>query len=499
MTTHRLCSPKQVSPERAGASQNASGKIHNECFRQLPLQRKLSVGAVDDPLEREADAMADAVISRKPLPSATFIQRKCQHCEEEDKVMRHPVSAVVQQQSTPAVDAHTESRIHASKGGGAALPENVRQSMETRMGQDFSAVRIHTDGQAAGLSRSLHAQAFTVGNDIYFDAGKFDPGSSEGAHLLAHELWHTVQQGEGGQQQAVQRFAPNPPVTVTPQQIAEMRALIQQVTQLMRAGAVTAEETAAITTAGAEAEAAIVTATEMAAAGATATAVGEGALVTAGGLAADDVTGIGVADDVAIPFVLLGAAVAFGVGFAIGYSADAIAAAWQKAAAAVARTVSLIRETIKASNRRNPRRNPQPAPIPEVDPYEDPYADPETSTSNPDKPRNDCFRMNRTSLVCEGGEKDPKAALRAFLERYSARAQASYDPSKYGAPKDMGKFKPGIIDACSKGPGQSIHFETNTPGYPIVSIFGCVCCNADGTSGIIWQGAHDSAGDMRKK
>ncbi len=96
-----------------------------------------------------------------------------------------------------------------------------------------------------------------------------------------------------------------------------MRVLFQQASAAMRAGALAAEETAAISGAVAEAEAAILTATEVAAAGAAATTVGETALGGAAALAADDVTGVGVADDVAIPFVLLAAAVAFGVGYVV--------------------------------------------------------------------------------------------------------------------------------------------------------------------------------------
>ena len=71
--------------------------------------------------------------------------------------------------------------------------------MENRFGADFSSVRIHTDENAARLSQQLQAQAFTVGNDVFFDQGKFLPDSSTGQHLLAHELTHTVQQGHSGE------------------------------------------------------------------------------------------------------------------------------------------------------------------------------------------------------------------------------------------------------------------------------------------------------------
>src|SRR5690606_10069691 len=56
-------------------------------------------------------------------------------------------------------------------------------------------VNIHTDSQAVEMNKSLGAQAFTYGNDIYFNQGKYNPDSASGKHLLAHELTHTIQQG----------------------------------------------------------------------------------------------------------------------------------------------------------------------------------------------------------------------------------------------------------------------------------------------------------------
>ncbi|RNI33811.1 DUF4157 domain-containing protein [Hanamia caeni] len=67
--------------------------------------------------------------------------------------------------------------------------------MESSIGADFSGVRIHNNSAAAQLSDNLNAQAFTHGNDIYFNSGKYDTSSSEGKHLLAHELTHTVNKG----------------------------------------------------------------------------------------------------------------------------------------------------------------------------------------------------------------------------------------------------------------------------------------------------------------
>ncbi len=159
-----------------------------------PFQRimpQLTVGPVDDPYEREADAMADQVM-RKAEPFA--LQRKCAHCEEEEKAQRKPfIQRQANGESAPASDAVTQG-IQTSAGKGQALATDTRSFMESRFGADFSGVRIHTDNQAADLNQELQAKAFTVGKDIWFNSGSYQPASTEGQHLLAHELTHVLQQ-----------------------------------------------------------------------------------------------------------------------------------------------------------------------------------------------------------------------------------------------------------------------------------------------------------------
>jgi len=86
---------------------------------------------------------------------------------------------------------------HADKmnsAEGNPLSQNTKGFMESRFGTDFSGVRVHTDTNAVQMSEELNVQAFTYGNDIFFNRGKFSPESSPGKHLLAHELTHTLQQ-----------------------------------------------------------------------------------------------------------------------------------------------------------------------------------------------------------------------------------------------------------------------------------------------------------------
>ncbi len=92
-----------------------------------------------------------------------------------------------------------ESPVHrvVGKGGGASLDDGVRQKMESSLGYDFSGVRVHTGGDAADAARSVQAQAFTVGQDVVFNEGKYNPSSPEGQRTIAHELTHVVQQSKG--------------------------------------------------------------------------------------------------------------------------------------------------------------------------------------------------------------------------------------------------------------------------------------------------------------
>lgn len=95
------------------------------------------------------------------------------------------------------LDSGLQSQIESVRGGGQTLDKQAASSFGDKLGADFSNVRIHTDAQADTLSRSLNATAFTTSNDIFFAKGAYNPSSSGGQRLLAHELTHVVQQGGG--------------------------------------------------------------------------------------------------------------------------------------------------------------------------------------------------------------------------------------------------------------------------------------------------------------
>ena len=76
------------------------------------------------------------------------------------------------------------------------------------MGADFSKVRVHTDVTSNQLNQSIHARAFTTGQDVFFKQGAYNPSSKDGQKLIAHELTHVVQQSQGGSEhQPIQRMS----------------------------------------------------------------------------------------------------------------------------------------------------------------------------------------------------------------------------------------------------------------------------------------------------
>jgi Domain of unknown function (DUF4157) len=262
---------QNANPESSTETNNttffgpASGKV----------QPKLQVNQPGDVYEKQADAMAEQVVNSGPpaqsiaTPAPKVAQRqgkediqKASQPEEVQKMAQPEEEKPVQKMSKPeepqrkeqeevqrkpeeeqAVQKKEEevkrkpeeekvqtktsangggtapsgfaSNLNHSKGQGSGLSKSTLNEMSSAFGQDFSGVRIHTDSQAEQLSEQISAQAFTHGNDIYFNQGKYNPESQDGKRLLAHELTHVVQQGYSEEQ--VQRVcfeasAPNRPI-----------------------------------------------------------------------------------------------------------------------------------------------------------------------------------------------------------------------------------------------------------------------------------------------
>ena len=87
--------------------------------------------------------------------------------------------------------------LRRRQGGGRPLEPEHAERLGAAMGVDLGGVRIHDDGEADTIARSVQATAFTAGSDVYFTKGTYAPGTSGGDHLLAHELAHVVQGSSG--------------------------------------------------------------------------------------------------------------------------------------------------------------------------------------------------------------------------------------------------------------------------------------------------------------
>lgn len=99
-------------------------------------------------------------------------------------------AAVLDEERSPVLDV-------VGSGGGAPLDHDTRADMESRLGHDFGDVRVHNDSRAHESARAVNAHAYTVGPNIVFQRDRYDPSSTEGRTMLAHELTHVVQQRSG--------------------------------------------------------------------------------------------------------------------------------------------------------------------------------------------------------------------------------------------------------------------------------------------------------------
>jgi hypothetical protein len=220
------------------------------------IQAKMTVGKPGDKFEQEADRMAGKVM-RMSAPAATLASGKEDKLrrqpddklrkkedeklqkKEEDKLQKAPAPEDKLQKKeeeqlrkapepekklqkkeeeklqrkeaggASSVTSNIQSGITGKMAGGQSLSNDVRSYMEPRFNADFSNVRVHSDRDSASLSNQLSARAFTYQNHIFFSRDQYQPGTSEGKQLLAHELTHTIQQGH-----AVQR-APQVSTTAT--------------------------------------------------------------------------------------------------------------------------------------------------------------------------------------------------------------------------------------------------------------------------------------------
>lgn len=208
----RVPSVPRISLQRkcaCGRETHGQQKCPACALKRQALQRR--IGDVDDPLETEADRVADRVIaggsSGTPDAAPVHVQRRAHRASE---------TAATPPASVDRALAGSSSRLDAA----------LRGDMESRFRSDFSQVRVHTGATAEQSAEDIDAAAYTVGHHIVFGRGRFAPSTLDGRRLIAHELTHVLQQtgssGAGAERSAagatstpvVQR-KPDPPKKAT--------------------------------------------------------------------------------------------------------------------------------------------------------------------------------------------------------------------------------------------------------------------------------------------
>jgi hypothetical protein len=195
------------------------------------LQAELKIGQPGDIYEQEADRAAEQVL-RMPEPEYSQCKEK-----EEGSIHAKPIAAqltplvqrvpvdfeneeaqmksIIQKQpknfddeeeaiqtkgtgeTGESISGGIERQINSLKGSGQPMGNTERTFFEPRFGADFSSVRLHTGSNASEAARALNARAFTVGRDVVFAAGQYQPQTTAGKKLMAHELAHVIQQNAG--------------------------------------------------------------------------------------------------------------------------------------------------------------------------------------------------------------------------------------------------------------------------------------------------------------
>jgi hypothetical protein len=174
------------------------GPVLSRNGRNNSEEQKIVIGQANDPLEQEADRIADQVMR---MPDANIslasgmpqLSRKCAACEQEEGEMVRPKAAAAANAGAGKVPGIVREVLRSP---GQPLDTESRAFFEPRFGRDFANIRIHADHQAARSAQSVNALAYATGSHIVFGSGQYSPGTSAGKALLAHELAHAVQQAK---------------------------------------------------------------------------------------------------------------------------------------------------------------------------------------------------------------------------------------------------------------------------------------------------------------
>jgi hypothetical protein len=164
----------QAEPRVGPLANQRQRSLTDRMFEKWQMEKLQAIGNLGKPKADAPAAHATATAHEETKKDEIPVQRKAE--------ATGPIS-------TGSADVDTVLR-----SSGQPLDRATRREMESRFGYDFSHVRLHTDAHAAASAQSLSAKAYTVGSNVVFAPGRFAPQTTEGRHLLAHELTHVVQQ-----------------------------------------------------------------------------------------------------------------------------------------------------------------------------------------------------------------------------------------------------------------------------------------------------------------
>ncbi len=170
--------------------------------KRMAIQAKLNIGAPNDKYEQEADRTAAQVLQQINLPPQDNSVQRHSALEKKEQIQakfsppKFLMPKLQRRTNSAEEEASTnlESSIQRMRGRGQSLEPNLQLKMGQAMGADFSNVKVHTDSESDQLNQSIQAKAFTTGQDVFFRQGQYNPTSSSGQELIAHELTHVMQQ-----------------------------------------------------------------------------------------------------------------------------------------------------------------------------------------------------------------------------------------------------------------------------------------------------------------
>lgn len=214
--------PDRVKPVQRFATDESAEPQAETSAKDSALVERVACRAGDDSCATaHASTLNRATLSRPSRAEGSLLQLQRQYGNRYvGRVLTLARQATGDGNADAGVSTEVETAIQKERGSGHGLDTGVRGQMEDALGADFSGVRVHVDAQSDSLNRSLSARAFTTGQDIFFSQGAYQPGSSTGRELIAHELTHVVQQDGDKVRRAMTVSQPGDPHEVEAEETA---------------------------------------------------------------------------------------------------------------------------------------------------------------------------------------------------------------------------------------------------------------------------------------